>query len=192
MLDYITTQEEAELTFNASDMKLAAYSNASYLSKPKACSQAGGHFSLSNNSTVPHNNGAIFNIAYIIKHVMASATEDELAVLYIMAQEAVYMRIILKELGHRQPPTPLQADNSMAEAVMNEKVQLERTKAMDMRFHWPQDREYQEQFRIYWRPGKLNYPDYWTKHHPAKHHQNEFLTPYIVLKMLQQEQAAAA
>jgi hypothetical protein len=75
----------------------------------------------------------------------------------------------------------------MAEAVTNGKVQPKRTKAMDMRFHWLRDRECQRQFRIYWRPGKLNYADYWTKHHPAKHHQNirkEFITPQIVLKML--------
>ena len=34
LLDYIATQEEAVITYNTSDMKLAAHSNASYLSKP--------------------------------------------------------------------------------------------------------------------------------------------------------------
>jgi hypothetical protein len=190
LLDYLGTQEEAVLTYNASDMVLAAHSNASYLSKPNARSRAGGHFFLSSNSTIPQNNGAVLNIAHIIKHVMSSATEAELAGLYIMAREAVYIRIVLEEMGHKQPPTPLQTDNAMAEAVTNGKVQPKRTKAMDMRFHWLRDRECQMQFRIYWRPGKLNYADYWTKHHPAKHHQNirkEFITPQIVLKMLRQE-----
>ncbi len=126
---------------------------------------------------------------------MSSATEAELAGLYIMAREAVYIRIVLEEMGHKQPPTPLQTDNAMAEAVTNGKVQPKRTKAMDMRFHWLRDREYQRQFRIYWRPRKLNYADYWTKHHPAKHHQNirkEFITPQIVLEMLQQENEMVA
>ena len=192
LLDYIATQEEAFLTYHASDMKLAAHSDASNLSEPKARSRAGGHFFLSSESTVPTNNGAVLNIAHIIKHVMSSATEAELAALYIVAREAVYIRIILEELGHKQPPTPLQTDNSMAEAVINGKVQPKRTKAMDMRFHWLRDRECQEQFRIYWRPGKLNYADYWTKHHAATHHQNvrkEFLTPHIVLEMLQIEES---
>ena len=85
---------------------------------------------------------------------MTSATEAELAGLYKMTREAVYIRIILEELGHKQPPTPLQTDNAMAEAVINGKVQPKRTKAMDMRFHWLRDRECQQQFRIYWRPGK--------------------------------------
>ncbi len=52
-LDYVATQEEAVFTFQASDMKMAAHSDASYLSKPKAHSCAGGHFLLSNNSLVP-------------------------------------------------------------------------------------------------------------------------------------------
>jgi hypothetical protein len=84
-LNYVATQEEAVLTYNASEMKLAAHSDASYLSEPKARSRAGGHFFLSSNSSVSHNNGAVFNIANIIKHVMTSATEAELAALYIVA-----------------------------------------------------------------------------------------------------------
>ena len=186
LLDYVATQEEAVLTYHASEMKLAVHSDASYLSEPKARSRAGGHFFLSNGGEVPTNNGALLNMAHIIKHVMSSATEAELAALYIMAREAVYIRIILEEMGHPQPPTPLQTDNSMADGVVNGKITPKRTKAMDMRFHWLRDRECQEQFRIYWRPGKLNYADYWTKHHQGKHHQNvrqEFLTPYTVLEM---------
>ncbi len=50
---------------------------------------------------------------------------------------------------------------------------------MDMRFEWLKDREAKDQFRFYWRSGKTNLADYFTKHHPAAHHQNmrgEFLT----------------
>eukprot|EP00804_Cyclotella_cryptica_P021956 CCRYP_000903-RA/>CCRYP_000903-RA protein AED:0.16 eAED:0.16 QI:0/0/0/1/1/1/4/0/960 len=145
LLDYIATQGEAVLTYNASDMVLAIHSDASYLSEPAARSRAGGHFFLSSNAEIPPNNGAVLNIAHIIKHVMASATEAELAALYIMAREAVFIRIILEELGHTQPATPLQTDNSTAEGVVNGKIQPKRTKAMDMRFHWLRDRKCQEQ-----------------------------------------------
>ena len=127
---------------------------------------------------------------------MSSATEAELASLYIMAKEAVvYIRIILQELGHKQPATPIQTDNAMADAVVNGKIQPKRTKAMDMRFHWLRDRETQQQFNIYWRPGHTNKADYWTKHHSAAHHvniRNQYLTPYIVLEMLRLNQSAAA
>ena len=126
---------------------------------------------------------------------MSSATEAELAGLYIMARKAIYIRIILEELGHIQPPTPLQTDNAMADGIINGKVQPKQTKAMDMRFYWLCDQERQQQFCIYWRPGKLNYANYWTKHHTETHHRNmrkEFLTPHIVLEMLRMEQQSYA
>ncbi len=124
LLDYLATQEDAVLSYHASDMVLAVHSkNASYLRKPKACSRAGGHFFLSSNTTVPPNNGAVLNIAQIIKNVMSSATEAELTGLYIMARKVVYIRIILKELGHKQPPMPLQTNNAMADAIINGKIQ---------------------------------------------------------------------
>jgi hypothetical protein len=110
-------------------MILAVHSDASYLSVPKARRRAGGHFFLSTNAEIPPNNSAI----------MSSAMEAELAALYIMAQEAVYIRIIFEELGHKQLPTPIQMDNAMADAVINRKVQPKRTKAMDMRFHCLRD-----------------------------------------------------
>jgi hypothetical protein len=41
---------------------------------------------LSTNAEIPPNNGAVLNIAHIIKHdAVSSATEAELAALYIMA-----------------------------------------------------------------------------------------------------------
>ena len=130
-------------------MKLAIHSDASYLSEPQARSRAGGYFFLSYDEKVPCNNGAILNIAHIFKHVMSCTTEAELAALYIMTRKAVYIRIILEELGHKQPPTPIQTDNAMAD--INGKVQPKCTKAMDMCFHWIRDRECQQQFKFYWR-----------------------------------------
>jgi hypothetical protein len=139
LLNYLAMQEDAVLSYHASNMVLVVHSNPSYLSKPKAQSQVGGHFFLSSNSSVPPNNGAILNIAHITKNVMSSATEAELAGLYIMAYKAGYIRIILEELGHIQPPTPLQTDNAMADGIINGKVLPKRTKSMDMRIHWLRD-----------------------------------------------------
>jgi hypothetical protein len=97
LLDYLGTQEDAVLPYHASYMVLAVHSDASYLSEPKARSRAGGHFFLSSDTPIPPNNEAVLNIAHIIKNVMSSATEAELAGLYIMAREAVCIRIILEE-----------------------------------------------------------------------------------------------
>jgi hypothetical protein len=79
--------------------------------------------------------------------------------------------MILQEMGHPQPPTPIQMDNSTAEGIINTKVQPKHTKAMDMQVHWLRDRSInQKQFHFYWHPGRLNYVDYWMKHHPPSHH----------------------
>jgi hypothetical protein len=51
-LDYVTLQEEAILTYNASNMILAVHRDASYLSEPKARSCAGGHFFLSSDAAI--------------------------------------------------------------------------------------------------------------------------------------------
>ena len=50
---------------------------------------------------------------------------------------------------HNQPPTPLQIDNAMADALCNGKIQPKLTKATDMRFHWLRYRELQKQLTIY-------------------------------------------
>jgi hypothetical protein len=84
---------------------------------------------------------------------MSSAAEAEIGALYLNAREATYLQQILIEMGHPQPPTPIQTDNTTAEGVVNHKIQPKRTKAMDMRFHWLRDRKQRQQFRIYWRPG---------------------------------------
>ena len=42
LLDYLATQEEAVLTYNSSEMILAAHSDASYLNEEEARSRAGG------------------------------------------------------------------------------------------------------------------------------------------------------
>jgi hypothetical protein len=41
---------------------------------------------------------------------------------------------------------------------------------MDMKYYWLQDRVRQQQFDIYWHPGKDKLGVYHTKHHPAQHH----------------------
>jgi len=57
------------------------------------------------------------------------------------------LRQILTELGHPQPKTLIQMDNSSAEGVIYSKNQPKRMKSMDMQFEWLKDREAKEQFR---------------------------------------------
>ena len=112
LLDYCATQEEAIITYNASNMILAVHSDAGYCNKKNTHSRAGGHFFLSNDEQFPPNNGAILTQASIIKAVMSSAAEAELGALFLNAKEAVYLPQILTKMGHPQPRSPIQTDNT--------------------------------------------------------------------------------
>jgi hypothetical protein len=170
LLDYAVTQPDTILTYEKRDMILAIHSDASYLSEAKAHSRFGGHFICSNDTKDPPNSGAILNISKILNTVMSSAAEAELGALYINTREAIPMRQLLEEMEHKQPKNPIQTNNSTALGVVNNNIQPQHTKAMDMRFHWLRCRDSQGQFQYYWRPGPDNRADYWTKHHCATYH----------------------
>ena len=130
-LDYVATHPDAVLTFKKSNMVLAVHSDASYLTEPKARSRAGGHFFMSDDSPNPENNGAVMNIAQIMKHVVSSAADAEIGALFINARQAIPARMAAEELGHPQPPTPVQTDNTTALGFANKNLQPKVTKSTD-------------------------------------------------------------
>jgi hypothetical protein len=66
-----------------------AHTDAGFLNKTNSCSRAGAHIYLSENDPFVQFNGVILSIAQIIKFVMASAVESELAALFITAREMI-------------------------------------------------------------------------------------------------------
>ena len=119
LLDYAVSQEDVVIIYHASDMVLAIHSDASYLSEPKARSRAGGHFFMSSDRQMPPNNGPVLTLCQIMCTVMFSTCEAEIGAMYMNAREAVLARKTLEELGHPQPRTPMQADNSAAHSVVS-------------------------------------------------------------------------
>jgi hypothetical protein len=172
LLNYCNTHPETKKFYHASDMILHIHSNASYLSESEAKSRAGGFFSMGN--TTKNNkkltNGAILIISKVLRHVMSSAAEAEIGAVFINAKEGAVLRTTLEELGHKQPPTPMETDNTTATGYSNGTIKQKRTKAMDMRFYWIKDQVKQGQFKIYLGPGYQNLADYFTKHHSPAHH----------------------
>ena len=176
LLDYLSTHPNATIRYHASDMVLAVCSDAAYLALPNARSRAAGHFFLTDlpsATSLPPNpklNGAIHVLCKTIRTVAASASEAETGSLFLNAQEAVPIRTALIEMGHPQPATPLETDNSTAHGILHAQVRMKKSKAFDMRYHWLKDRIAQKQFNLYWSPGKTNSADYFSKHHPPSHH----------------------
>jgi hypothetical protein len=153
-------------------MILHIHSDASYFSENKVKSRAGGFFYMGSDTKTGKKltNGAILIISKVLKHVMSSAAEAEIGAVFINAKEGAVLRTTLEELGHPQPPTPMETDNTTATGYSNGTIKQKRTKAMDMRFYWIKDRVKQGQFNVYWGPGYQSLADYFTKHHSPAHH----------------------
>jgi hypothetical protein len=173
LLDYLATHPDATIRYHASDMIFHIHSDDSYLSVSNAWSRLGGLFFLGNRSPEQDTlNGSILNVASVIKHVVASAAESEVGACFHNAQSGAPLRVTLIELGHIQPPTLLRTDNSTAYGILNETIKQILSKALEMQYHWLTDRVRQNQFDVYWRPGRENLGDYHTKHHSAQHHKD--------------------
>jgi hypothetical protein len=81
-------------------------------------------------------------------------------------------------MGHPQDATELKTDNTTADRIANKTVLQKRSKAMDMRYYWIQDRIEQGKFDVSWAPGDTTLGDYFTKHHSPSHHKR--LRPFYL------------
>jgi hypothetical protein len=120
--------------------------------------------------TPPPENGTVHTNSTILKVIVASAAEAETGGMFYNSQDAVPMLIALEEMGHPQPATHIRGDNSTTIGITNRTIKQRRSKAMDMRYFWLQDRDAQAQFKYYWDKGDGNRADYFTKHHSVAHH----------------------
>jgi hypothetical protein len=123
-------------------------------------------------------NGAIHITCTILKLVAASAADAELGALFLNAQEAKVLQLILTELGYPQPPTPIHIDNTTTVGIVNNTIKQQRSQAIEMRYSWLLDRETQQYFKFYYLPGLKNLGNYPSKHHTADIHQH--IRPYYV------------
>ena len=143
---------------------------------------------MSGDSTEAGNNGAVLNTAQIIRNVMPSAAAAEIGALFINTRLAIPTRRLLAEMGHPQPPTPVQTDNTTAHSFVTKNLNPKATKSLDMNLWFMRDKSDQKQFHYYWKKGKGNNDgDYYTKHFCPAHHREvrpRYLTPRDVLDAL--------
>ena len=177
LLDYCATNPKATIRYKPSDMILKIHSDASYLSEPKARSRCGGHFYLGSKPVRKYTpNGAILNSTNVIQTVVTSAAEAEYVSLYINAKTGIPMRNTLIEMGHPQPPTPIQTDNTTAVGIANDSIKQKYSKALDMRWYWLKDQIKLKRYDVYFKPGSQNKADYFTKNHSPSHHRQSRFT----------------
>ena len=108
----------------------------------------------------------------ILKFVAASAAEAELGALFMNVKQGRIMRLTLEEMGHPQPPTPINVDNSTAVGIVNGTVKRQRSRSMEMQYFYTCDQVKRKQFDVQYHPGQENLGDYNSKHHETKHHRD--------------------
>ena len=102
LLDYLASKPNTTIRFHASKMILNVHSNSSYLAEPNAKSRVAGHYFL---GEIPKNgrpimtNGNIFIMCGILKFVVCSAAEAELAALFLNAEAEKLFGLFLRNLA---------------------------------------------------------------------------------------------
>ena len=165
--DYLASNPNATIRYNASGMILFIHSDASYLSVTKARSRSSGVFflkypkpyAITFSDYTPILNGFIFIMCKVVRNIMASEAEEEYGTLFLNGQATVPIRKTLIEMHHLQPPTLIQVDNSTAVGIANKRIKQKRSKAMYMCFHWIHDRILQEHFNVTCVNMELESPD---------------------------------
>jgi hypothetical protein len=118
----MATHPNAKIQYPAYNMVVNVPSDALYLSAPHGQSHASGHFFFGStpcDRSPIQINGAVHVTCTILKLVAASAAEAELGTLFLNAQEAKVILLVLEELGHPQPPTPIHIDNTTTAGIVN-------------------------------------------------------------------------
>jgi hypothetical protein len=72
--------------------------------------------------TPPPNNGVIHTLSNIMRVVLFSATKSEAAALFFNGKDGVMLCTTLEEMGHPQPATPIQTNNSCASGIANKTI----------------------------------------------------------------------
>ena len=104
LLNYANFNPDAIIRYTTSDMIIYVHRDASYLSAPRSCRRAGGHYFLSNRSpdptkpprTRPRLNGTFHTVYKTMSNVMGSTSEAEICATYINVQEAVPICTLLR------------------------------------------------------------------------------------------------
>ena len=171
LLAYAAAYPDNVLVYRASDMILEVQTDASYLSRSRSRSVAGGIGYLGSPGPDDLPNGAVLTLSSVLDVVVASAGKAEYGAMFTVAQKAEFTRTVLQALGHAQPPTTMLCDNECAIGLANDTVKQRRSKSIDMRYHWVRDRVHQGHFKVTWRSGKTLLADFFTKALPVHRHQ---------------------
>ncbi len=110
--------------------------------------------------------------------VTTLAAKAKLGTLFLNAQQAKVICLILHELVHPQPPTLVHVNNTTASGIVNNTIKQQRSQSMEMQYLWLFYQEAQQMFNIVCHPGQENLGEYPSKHHLGMVHKHVY--PYYL------------
>ena len=117
-------------------------------------------------------NGNIFVLGGILRIVVCSVAEAELGALLLNTKDCKIPRLVMFEMSHHWPPTPVYCDNNIAAGITNDTVENQRSRSMEMWFFLVKDQAMNKELDVQWYPVEKNLADYFTKHFETTHHQS--------------------
>ena len=174
LLNYAASHPCNCIIYEASDMILAAQSDASFQSIPGSRSKAGGTYYFANKGDPPtKNNGLIGVYSRIISVVCGAASDAEYAALFAIAQLVYFYRIVAEACGYPQSePSPIYVDNDVARGIANRSVKVKRSKSIDKSFHYIRDRVELGDIAVLRVGTDDNISDFFTKALPPQRHKD--------------------
>ena len=133
LLDYCAAYPSAGIKYRSSDMVLCGHSDAGFNNESGSWSRADAHIFLFEEYDFPRWNVLVLTITQIMKYMLSSAAKAEMAALFLTAREMVALRNTLEKMGWKQPPSPLQCDNSTAVGYTNQTIVSKNSKYWDLR-----------------------------------------------------------
>ena len=156
-LDYFCGFPNETISYTKSSMILKIHSDLGYLNVVGSKSRVGGYFYIGNKPCNNNdNNGGVLTNPTILRNIMSSSSEAEYGELLINYILELPLIMVLENLGHSQPTTPIYTDNMTSKGLDNDSLKIVKSKFMDIRLHWIHDRVKQGHFQVLWIPGSNN------------------------------------
>jgi hypothetical protein len=172
LANYIARFPKGSVIYKTTEMILRAMYDSALRLHGKH--KAGSILYHANKNDPPESIGNIIEVlCKLPPNVVASIAEGEYCSQFLTGQTAYWHRVLLERMGYPQPSTILYGDNTTAIGIANDSIKAKKSKAMDNKMHWIQDRTRLKDFLPTHIATELNSADYQTKNLSVKEHNRQ-------------------
>lgn len=158
VLTYLRSTSSAGLLYTAGSPTLTGYTDSDFAECPTTRKSTSGHVFF-----LRHGDSPISWRSKLQSLVTRSSTEAEYLACADGCLEATWLATLFGSLLYVANPVPIKVDNASARALLDTNMLRQRTKHIDLRFHYARDRQAAGSVIISAVPGSANPADIFTK-----------------------------